>query len=128
LLVVGSGRDLEGGGFCAGVFEAADVADDACEEGEQRSETVGLGAVLELPGMHFIHGGRRALGWGHGIPSLLGGLILVRKEKRAPRFNHMPLHVVSEHAQEDVRSNPVVVLSEVSKAPQRTNSMKFQPS
>ncbi len=49
----------------------------------------------------------RALGWRHRIARGLGGLLGVGEHQFAPGLAHVPLDVVRQHAQQDVRAHPI---------------------
>ena len=52
--------------------------------------------------MHFSQRRLGALGRCHRVASGLALLVLIAEQQRAPGFEHVPLDVVGEHAQEDV--------------------------
>ena len=86
----------------------ADVAHDPCEIIEQGLKAVNRAAVVEDAGVDFAQGGFGTLGGGDRVPEGFGGLILVGEQQRTPRLDHVPLDVVGEHAEEDVRPDAVV--------------------
>ena len=49
----------------------------------------------------------RAPGGGDRISVSFGLLVLVGKEQRSPRLDHVQRDVVGEHAQDDVRAHPI---------------------
>src|SRR5271157_199297 len=70
---------------------------------EQAVEAERRRAVSEAAAMHLGERGLRAFGGRHGIalPRRVRG-DFVREQKRLPGFGHMPLHVIGQHAEEDV--------------------------
>ena len=96
------------GGRLRGVGRgAAGVAHDGRELIEERAEAVRRGAVAQGVGVRLVLGVFRARGRGDRIACGFRRLIFVGEEQGAPRFAHVPLDVVGEHAQQDVRAHPI---------------------
>ena len=85
---------------------AAHVPDDATQLHEQGAEAVHYGAVVQELRVDFAQGGGGPLGRGHGVPGGLRGLVLIGEQERAPGLEHVPLDVVGQQAEEDVRPHP----------------------
>src|ERR1700719_4379525 len=91
-----------------GARRSAGVTYEGREFGDEGAQTVDWRSVFSRVGVDFLKRGRRALGRCDRITRCLGGLIFISEQQRAPRFDQMPLDVVSEHAQEDVRTDPAL--------------------
>ena len=85
-----------------------DVAGQGGERGEQALEAQNRQAVLGAPFGLLGAGGGRALGLGDdALPLRLGGLSVgLVVEHGRQLLAHVPLDVIGEHAQEDMRPNP----------------------
>ena len=102
----GTGEDIGGHGPLGGGLNA--VARQGGEVGEQGLEAVDGKAVRGALAARLGAGGRRGAGGcdgrGPGGPGR-GGIVVV-EEERGERPAHVPLDVVGEHAEEDVRAHP----------------------
>lgn len=52
--------------------------------------------------MHLVERGPRSCGGRDRVARVLRLLVFIAEEQLTPRFNHVPHHVVRQHAQEDV--------------------------
>ena len=73
---------------------------------ERSSRSVPKLCVGEPAGGNHFERRRRSLGGGDRIAVLIAFEILVGKHPLAQRLAHVPLDVVGEHAQEDMRPDP----------------------
>ena len=100
-------KDLESRRIGPGVGRAAGVAHDGGEFGHQGREAVRGRAVVQRVAGRLGQRRLGALGRRHRIARGLGLLIGVGEHQLAPGLAHVPLDVVGEHAQEDVRAHPI---------------------
>ena len=101
----GGGHELEGGRIGRRPVQAAAVANDTAEGCQQRTEAVGLGPILERVRVDLLQGRGGALRGGDRIAAGFGRLMLISEQQRTPSLDHVPLDVVSEHAQKDMRAH-----------------------
>src|SRR5215475_12027649 len=104
LLGIGSGRERERRLANSGARGAHGVAYDGSHMGEQASETHRRRSVRQLAARHFVECCLRALGRCHRIAfTRLICIRLVLECQRCPGLDHMPLHIVGQHTDENVR-------------------------
>ena len=104
MLGVWGGNDVEemtGGATNTG--NAAGVAHDGTEALEQGGKAMCLSAVVKEMSVCFALRALGALSWCDGVASRFGLLVLIGEQQRAPGLEHVPLDVIGEHAQEDMR-------------------------
>lgn len=100
------GGDGEGRFVGVGALAAAGVADDSAECCEKRLEAMPGGVVVQDALVDLAQGLSGSPGRRDGVAGLLRVAVLVAEEQCAPSLEQVPLDVVREHAQEDVRTHP----------------------
>ena len=71
-------------------------------------EAVRCASIIEGLGAYLAQCRLGTLGRRNRIALRLGLVILVTEQERPPGLEHVPLHIVSEHAEEDVGPDPVL--------------------
>ena len=89
---------------CRIAKSAIDATRQVLHEG---AEAVRGRAVVEPVRGGFRRGRRGACGGGDGIARRFGVLVFIGEEHGPPRFAHVPLHMVGEHAEEDVAADAI---------------------
>ena len=104
LLGIGTCRQRERRRARFGIHGSDGVAHDRRQMREQAVEAHRRRSVRKLTVVHLVERGFRALGRRHRIAlALLLRRRLVGEQQRLQSLAHMPLHVISQHAEEDVR-------------------------
>ena len=104
---IGRGDDLEARRIGTAGRCAAGIAHDAAELGHEGCKAVCGRAVIDGMAGRLLQRWRGALSRRHRIARGLGRLLDIGEHQLAPGLTHVPLHVVGQHAQEDVRAHPI---------------------
>ena len=103
LLCVGTRGEGEGGLAVAGAPGPQRVAHDGGQMRQETREAHRRRAVCQRARAHLGKRRLRALGRSNGIGKARCIIAsLVREGERRPRLDHVPLHVIGQHAEEDV--------------------------
>ena len=84
---------------------SAGVAHEGGQFSDEGTQTVRWRALLGDVGVDFHKRRAGALSRRHRIALELGGLILVGEQQWPPGLDHVPLDVIAQHAQEDMRTH-----------------------